>query len=471
MKKNILLILFISGALISNADIRLPNILSSNMVLQQQSKVKLWGWCSAAEKIYITSSWDNKTDSTYGSRDAKWVYTLSTPAAGGPYIITLRAGNTIVLENIMLGEVWLCSGQSNMEFGYNNGLPDIKEALNSCANVNIRFFYIPKTTSNYPQDDCEGRWVSCDSNTLKMFSAVGYFFGRKLNTDLNVPIGLINSNWGGTPAEVWTPKDTVLNDPALKDAAEKQVGVDAWPFWPLKPGLTYNAMIAPITNFNIAGTIWYQGESNVVAPDTYSKLFTTMIGNWRRIWEKDFPFYYVQIAPYSYNTNNTAALLREQQQIASNYPNTGMVVVSDLVDDVNNIHPINKHDVGLRLANWALADHYNHSGLTYKNPVYKNIEIFKDKAIISFNNVPSGIICKGKTVTEFFIAGADKIFYPATVKIEKDKLVVSAKQVLAPVAVRFSFNNTAIGNIFSTEGLPVTPFRTDNWEVDRSKLF
>lgn len=443
-----------------SAGIRLPAVLGSNMVLQQQSSVKLWGWSSPGEKITITTSWNNKTDTVKGSSDANWQVYVQTPAAGGPYTITFKGSNTIVLDNVMIGEVWVCSGQSNMEWSYQQKLQDIANELPTCYNTNIRFFYIPKTTSVYPQDNCVGEWTTCDSNSLKFFSAIGYFFGKKLNKDLHVPIGLINANWGGTPAEVWTPEAIVNNDAELKAAAAQQKINGGWP---ITPGLTYNAMIAPITNFSIAGAIWYQGESNVGTPATYGKLFTNMIDAWRKAWNKEFPFYYVQIAPFKYGNNINGALLREQQAKSMAHPKTGMVVITDLVADTANIHPTDKHDVGDRLANWALHDTYKKEGIVYKSPMYKSMEVKKDKVYIDFDNATAGLEAKGKTITELYIAGSDKQFYPAEAKIEKDKLVVWSKQVKEPVAVRYEFSNTGIGNLFGKDGLPVAPFRTDSW--------
>ena len=267
MKKIIVLftlLVFTFG--ISYAEVRLPAVLSSNVVLQQQSKVKLWGWAAPAEMVYITTSWDNKTDSVKATRDANWQLFVQTPPAGGPYTITFKGQNTITLEDVMIGEVWICSGQSNMEMNEQWGLPDVKAELPTCANKNIRFFYIPKTTSTTPQDDCKASWTLCDSSTLKAFSAVGYFFGKKLNKDLNVPIGLINSNWGGTPAEVWTPADLINNDPELKASAEKLKPKDGWP---KTPGATFNGMLAPVTNFSIAGAIWTR-EKVIPQPPTLS---------------------------------------------------------------------------------------------------------------------------------------------------------------------------------------------------------
>ena len=464
MKKNLLAFLpFLLLCITAHAAIRLPNILSNNMVLQQQSTVKLWGWAAPAEKILVTTSWNNKTDTVITTRDANWMLTVQTPVAGGPYTISFKGENTVELTGILIGEVWVCSGQSNMEMHYGWGLPDIGAALPTCKNNNIRFFYIPKTTAGAPQENCDGEWVTCDSNTLKSFSAVGYFFGKKLNDSLQVPIGLINANWGGTSAEVWTEPSAIANDEALKTAAAK---IEPWDWWPYKPGTTFNGMINPITNFNIAGSIWYQGEGNTAAPNTYAKLLSTMIGTWRKAWGKDFPFYYVQIAPFIYGEKYASAIVREQQTLALSYPKTGMVVITDLVDNIKDIHPKNKHEVGYRLAAWALAETYNKTGFVYKSPMYKSIDVQKGKAVISFNYINAGLVIKGPQITECFIAGADQIFYPAEATVSKGQLIVSSKQVTAPVAVRFGFSNKAIGNLFSIEGLPVNPFRTDDWPID-----
>ncbi|MGZ8511537.1 MAG: sialate O-acetylesterase, partial [Chitinophagaceae bacterium] len=296
---------------------------------------------------------------------------------------------------------------------------------------------------------------------------IGYFFGKKLQQYLNVPVGLINASWGGTPAEVWTPGNLVYNDAELKTASASQ---NKSPWWPVTPGIVYNAMIAPLTNFTIAGTIWYQGEGNTGTAVSYNKLFTTMIGAWRDAWQKEFPFYYVQIAPFKYGSKNIGALLREQQTETLSYPKTGMVVITDLVDDITDIHPKNKIDVAKRLADLALAETYNQKVAAYKSPLFKTTEINNSKAALFFDNAPGGFITKGnKKATEFYIAGEDKNFLPADVKLEKDRIIVSNKKIKKPVAVRFAFSNTAISNLFSKEGLPVCPFRTDNWEVDTSK--
>ncbi len=443
------------------AQLRLPAVLSSNMVLQRNATVKLWGWAGPGEKIIVRLPWSKRVDTVVTSRDARWSIDVQTPEAGGPYTIALDGRTSVKLENVLIGEVWVCSGQSNMEWSGNHGLKDIKAELPSCADNNIRFFHVPKTTAAYPQDDVKAAWTACDSNTLKSFSAVAYFFGKKLKKELNVPIGLINSSWGGTPAEVWTPVELVQQDEKLKGAAAKLTPSNGWPY---TPGSSYNAMIAPLTPFRVAGAIWYQGESNVNTAYGYTQLFTTMIGAWRKAWGYEFPFYYVQIAPFRYTPGQKAALLREAQTASLQYPRTGMAVITDLVDDTTNIHPQNKHDVGLRLANWALGDAYGKTGLAYKSPLYEKMEQQKGKIVLYFTNTEGGLKTSGGKPTQFFIAGPDKQFVPAEVKLEGNKAIVSAKTVKQPEAVRFSFSNAGMGNVFNGAGLPLNPFRTDNWE-------
>ncbi len=456
------------AAICSFAEVRLPAVFSDNMVLQQQSAVAVWGWSAAAEKIYVTNSWSDSIDSTQATGDARWKLTIQTPSAGGPHTVTIKGSNTIVLKNVMIGEVWICSGQSNMQWSGTNGLPEIAEELPRAANANIRFFQVRQTTSEYPQDDCPARWTECSAETLQGFSAVAYFFGKQLQEKLNVPIGLIDASWGGTPAEVWTPKETVENDPVLKAAAGK---ISRMNWWPNMPGAAYNAMIAPLTSFNIAGAIWYQGESNVVTYSTYDQLMRTLIGSWRKAWNKDIPFYYVQIAPFRYGNRHEGALLREAQTKTLDFPKTGMAVITDLVEDVKDIHPRQKKQVGQRLAAWALAETYAQSGVSYKSPLYSDFEVNKNKVTIHFKHAEAGLMLKpgDKRATEFYIAGEDRQFVPADVKIEADKVVVSSRQVKSPVAVRFGFSNAGIGNIFNKAGLPVAPFRTDDWQVDMGK--
>lgn len=443
-----------------SANVRLPAVLSSNMVLQQKSSVRIWGWADPNEKVIITTSWNNKVDSTKGDAMAKWQLQIETPTAGGPYTITIKGANTIILQNVMIGEVWVCSGQSNMEMNYYWGLPQMKEDIPAAVNSNIRFFHVPKNTAATPQQNGEGSWVACDTNSVKWFSAIAYYFGKKLNADLNIPVGLIHASWGGTPAEVWTPEESIDNNPVLLQASKRLKPSD---HWPVAPGKTYNAMIAPLTNFAIAGAIWYQGESNTGTAGTYHELFSTMIKSWREKWGEEFPFYYVQLAPFNYGNNSMGALLREAQLQTLAVPKTGMVVTTDLADDTSDIHPRNKKDVGLRLANLALANTYHLPVQGAMSPLFHRMDIKKGQVILGFEHAPDGLTQKGKAALGFLVAGNDKIFHPAQAKVVGNTIAVWSKEVKEPVAVRYAFTNTAVGNIFSKEGLPISPFRTDNW--------
>ena len=390
--------------------------------------------------------------------EGKWRVTIHTPKAGGPFTIDFKAHNHIRLNNVWLGEVWLCSGQSNMEFTYNwRKTKDINIDFDSAALYNLHFYQIPKTAANTPQEDVPGQWSNCDSTSVKNFSAVAYFFGKKLFKHLHVPIGLISANWGGTPAEVWTPAQLVDENPFLHKWQEKikpSIG------WPIIAGRAYNGMIYPLTQFSIAGTIWYQGESNVDTYQSYGQLFKTMIRSWRNRWNKDFPFYFVQIAPFNYGKSNGPAL-RDQQTKALELPHTGMVVTADLVSDTNDIHPHNKYDVGYRLANLALKEHYQLQGHFPKSPVLKSYQVNGNKIHIYFNDV-TPLQVKGGKVHTLFIAGKDHLLYPANLEIQKDgSIIVSSNKVKQPATVEYGYTNTRLGNITSVDGLPVAPFKIE----------
>jgi sialate O-acetylesterase len=470
--KNFLTLTALLFAFSLNAQLRLPALVSNGMVLQQNDSVNLWGWAGPGERIKVKTGWGTRVDSTFTSSGATWKLKIKTPIAGGPYTIEISTrSESITLSDVLIGEVWICSGQSNMEWSYLQGLKDIRAELPTCYNKNIRFFHIPKTTSAYPQDEVTATWEICDSTSIKKFSAVGYFFGKRINQQLNIPVGLINSSWGGTPAETWLPDAAVTSDPELKMAADK---IRPFDWWPSKSGLAFNAMIAPVTNFNIAGALWYQGESNTGTNSTYQKLMTTLIDSWRKAWKKDFPFYLVQIAPFKYGNHNVGALVQEAQTKLMSHPKTGTVVITDLVDNITDIHPINKRDVGLRLANWALADTYGVKGIAYKSPQFKSMDVVKGKVNLSFSDAPNGLIAKNKVITGFFISGETEQWFPAEAKIVADgtgsKIILTSKSVKEPKHVRFGFGNTIIGNVFSKEGLPLTPFRTDNFVVDQSEV-
>lgn len=305
-------------------------------------------------------------------------------------------------------------------------------------------------------------WEVCTPETMRKTSAIAYFYGKNIQDKLDVPVGLIVSAWGGTPAEVWLPSARITQNQELDKASKVR---DDFKWWPKKPAQCYHAMIEPLMPYGIAGAIWYQGESNadLGQTSTYDLLMRTLIQSWREGFRKEIPFYFIQIAPYTYGENSRAHLLREQQTETANFSNTGMAVIWDLVDDVKNIHPKNKQDVALRLSNRALAENYKIENLIYQSPQYSSMQVEKNKIRILFDHVPTELKCTEKRITCFTIAGEDQKFVPAEARIDGKSVIVSAKGVKKPIAVRFLFDNSSIGNLFSNEGLPVCPFRTDNF--------
>ena len=441
------------------AAVRLPAVIGSHMVLQRGPKATLWGWAAPAETVTVSISGSTNTWKATASNGGRWSIDIQTPQSAGPHTLRIKGGNEIVLEDVMVGEVWVCSGQSNMEWSGDQGLTQSKEEAPRATNALIRFFYVPKATSATPQDHLSARWVVCSPDEMIHFSAVGYFFGKHLHEKLGVPVGLINSNWGGTPAEVWTPSGIVDEDPDLRTAAAK---LKPFAWWPHEPGVAYNAMIHPLTPFRIAGVIWYQGESNVSTHGTYRKLFTRMIDGWRAAWKSELPFYFAQIAPYTYGEDPTrAAFLREAQTLAAAHPKTGMVVTSDLVDNVKDIHPQLKREVGERLARYALAETYAVAGPEHRSPTYRSHRVEGSSVRVEFDAVPTTLVSRGGPPTHFKVAGSDGRFVEAKAVIDGKAVVVSSPEVPAPIAVRFAFTCDAIPNLFSAEGLPVNLFRTD----------
>lgn len=461
LKTALALFIWLSATTLSG-QIRLPSLIGDNMVLQQKSDAVVWGWGEPGSEIKVTGSWNNDTVKTKISNHSFWSVKLKTPEAGGPYTVNIKSGDEITLRNVLIGEVWICSGQSNMEWSPSHNLMNAEEEIKNANYPDIRLFHVTKLASETAQDNCFADWQECSPQSMSTFSSIGYFFSRTLHQNLNIPIGIIEVAWGGTPAEVWVKPDLIEADPFLKSSAEKLLTYD---WWPNKPGVAFNAMINPLIPFGIAGAIWYQGEGNTINYESYRKMMNTLISGWRNEFGKNFPFYFVQIAPYAYDPDSKSAMIREaQMQTMNDIPATGMIIVSDLVDDIKNIHPRNKQDVGLRLANLALGDTYGIKGVTYKYPFYESMKIEKNKIRITFSNAANGLIVKGKELKHFEISGADKVFIPALAKIEGNSVIIQAKGLKSPEAVRFSFSNDAIGNLFSSEGLPAAPFRTDNWE-------
>lgn len=438
-----------------------PSIIGDHMVVKQKSDFRLWGWSNPNAGIIITNSWGKDTVRVRANQGGSWEAVLKTPVAGGPYEIGIRSGNEeMIIRDVLSGEVWLCSGQSNMEWNGIRGLKQIVEELPHCDNNRIRFFYVDKRISATPQDHLPGKWVVCDAVSLNRFSAIGYFFGKALQQEFHFPVGLINSNWGGTPVEFWMPGS------AWEDARLDSLKIRKGP-WAGWNSQAYNAMVYPLRKYNITGTIWYQGESNVTNATGYSELFSAMIEGWRKAFRQEFPFYYVQLAPYARCPEPWGTtLIREQQDRTQVVPKTGMVVITDLVDDVNNIHPQLKKEVGQRLAALVATEVYGKEGYPY-SPRFQSMIVKRNKVEVTFSGAADPLVVEGQECEGFEIAGEDRKFYPAKVKVESGKVVLSAKEVKSPVAVRFGFHNAAIGNLFGDNGLPVAPFRTDDWELEK----
>ena len=488
----------------AKSHVSLPAIIGSDMVLQQGIKLPIWGWACPGEKIEVSIAKDNLTITA--DAKGKWKVVLNPLQAGHERLSMIIKGShtTITLTNILVGEVWLLSGQSNMEWPLSLSKNSEYEVLRA-YNQDIRLFQVKNTDLENEATDTEGNWAICDAMAASSFSAVGYYFGKELYEKLDVPIGLINSTWGGTPAEAWVRKSVLEKDTyydeklAVYDSILTTYNgynnaINAWWDWiekkiqwnkekrpkPKAPPMPYseannpwnisgmyNGMIAPLAPFAIKGVIWYQGESNAKEALKYKELFPNLIKDWRDVWAQgDFPFYYVQIAPLRapFYGEKEAAMIREAQlETLEKVKNTGMVVTTDL-GNLMDIHPRNKRDVGKRLCLWALSQNYGRD-VVYSGPLYKDMTIVKDEIILSFDHVGGGLVARDSALTFFFIAGKDKQFYPGTAKIRGQQVIVSNKNIKRPVAVRFAFSNDAIPNFYNKEGLPASPFRTDDWKL------
>ncbi len=637
-------------AVIARADVKLPAIFGDGMVLQQKSSVTLWGWAAPGEKISVKGSWQWSGTTAKADADGRWKLKLKTAKAGGPHTLTINGSNEIILKDILLGEVWICSGQSNMEYTMAMLRTDAINADIAKADYpQIRLFTVKKAVSAVPLDDVDGQWLLCSPSTVGNFSAVAYYFGQKLHNELKVPVGLISSNWGGTKSEVWNSREALMKFDRFKDQVEQlgrpeyeaaakekyQKAVDEWqqkvaqldtglqqewfkpqldesdwktmelpgiwentemgamdgivwfrrntnlpPSWAkaemelrlgavddvatvwfngvslgttygwnqprvyripqsalhvgtnsivvrvvdtggeggfissaddmrigppgsdVKTGATiaktwkykigykgavpaspdqseasgmpnqgtptalYNAMIAPIVPFRIAGAIWYQGESNCYDAMLYRTLFPALITDWRNQWDQgDFPFYYVQIAPYGYGPGTYSQALREAQMMTLDaVPNVGMAVTMDIGEE-KDIHPKNKQDVGDRLARWALAKDYGRKDVVFSGPIYKSMKVERDTIRLSFKYADGGLVARGGPLTDFMIAGEDRNFVPAKAVIEGNNVVVSSSDIKNPVAVRYGWNDWTCPNLFNAAGLPASSFRTDDWPI------
>jgi sialate O-acetylesterase len=436
---SVLLLLLVSGT--AMGEVRLPNVLGSRMVLQRDAPVRIWGWAEAGEQISV--SLGDAVRQVTADSTGSWQVQLPAQAADGQKrTIQVVGSNTVELTDLLVGDVWIGSGQSNMAWQLKS-TDGADSAIAAADHPEIRLFHIPRVKAPAPADDVDAEWSICKSASIPEFSAVLYYFGLKLHQETNVPIGLINTSWGGSAIEPWTVTES-------------------------GSGEMYNGMVAPIVRLSVRGAIWYQGETNVLHKNgfSYANKMRDLITGWRRAFHHDsLPFYYVQIAPWSgrYEAGQLPALW-EAQTATLNLPNTGMAVTTDLVDDISDIHPRNKLDVGNRLALWALARHYGDSELVFSGPIFKSMTIDGNTARIDFHFSGGGLKSRDDApLSEFRIAGADGEFFDAKATITEDAVLVSSDNVAEPTQVRFGWHKLANPNLTNSAGLPASPFQTKDW--------
>ena len=496
------------------ADVQMPNIFGDNMVLQRGQTVPVWGKADPGEKITVVltsmdapSAKGKKPERRAGKaaagKDGRWMVKLGKIPAGGPWEMTVTGKNTLRFANVLAGEVWVCSGQSNMNFQM-AGLPNTKDEVSAANFPDIRYFSVSLISSETPLFDFPGatpKWVECSPATAGKFSAVAYYFGKEIRREIGVPVGLIHSSWGGSIAEAWTTMKTLQSDPKLRPimenldrlkaehpkakadfqrrSAEREKALkEGRPVLYLLPprapgekdwpsGL-YNAMINPMIPYGIRGAIWYQGESNSVRAEQYRALFPAMIRDWRDAWgQGNFPFIYVQLANWKTDTIPVEGTwgswpeLREAQLMTLKVKNTAMAVAVD-VGDSTNIHPADKQSVGRRLALGALNAAYGRK-VEWSGPLYKSLRRDGDRIRLRFDHAAGGLVAKGGALTGFTLAGEDRAFYPASAYIEGNEVVVRSERVSAPVAVRYGWTDNPYCDLYNSEHLPASPFRTDSW--------
>lgn len=466
-------LLLISNLNFSSAEVKPASIFTDHMVLQQQTDVAIWGWANNNSLVTLTSSWNKKKYTVKTDETGKWKLKIATPKAGGPYEITISDGKSITLKDILIGEVWFCGGQSNMEMpmkGFRSQpILGSNETILKSANSQIRLYTVPRSSVAVRQDNSKpSDWKVANPESVADFSASAYYFGKLLSEMLGVPIGLINDSFGGSSVQAWMSPESLNSFPEVKIPAKTDVIKVA----SRTPTTLYNGMLFPVIGYGIKGAIWYQGESNRIESDKYEDLFPAMVKDWRNVWGMgEFPFYYVQIAPFGYlkpeqiataGKTNSAYIRDAQRKSLLKIPNSGMAVLMD-VGESYNIHPANKEKVGHRLAYLALNKTYGMKGFGYASPDYESMSISDGTVAIKFSNAPNGLTAFGKTLELFEVAGADKVFHPANAVIKGTEVIVSAAAVPVPVAVRYAFKDFVIGDLFGTDGLPVSSFRTDDW--------
>ena len=474
IKHTLVIITLLLASFQINAKIKLPALFSDNMMLQQKSNAPMWGWAEKNRNLTIKTSWNSKIYKAKADAQGKWKIALQTPVAGGPFTIEVTEGTEkIIVKNVLIGEVWLCSGQSNMEMPLKGfqGQPvkNGNEIIVRSTNKNIRLITVPRATVLEPLTDFEGKWEVASPKSTSNFSATAWYFGSLLQEVLDVPVGLIHVSYGGSSMEAW------MNQEMLKDFASAKIPTtkeDLAKDPNRVPTTLFNGMLSPVIGYGIKGCIWYQGESNYERAAEYKDLMKKMVSSWRALWNQgDFPFYYAQIAPFNYasfhpkdylDKYNSAYLREAQLKASKEIPNSAMAVLMDIGEE-NSIHPMDKEKGGNRLAYQALARTYGVEGFEYESPKYKSMEIKDNSVTVSFDDVANGITSYEKEVTGFELAGEDKIFYPAKTVVRRKSVVLTSDKVAKPVAVRYLFKDFAKAELFSAGGLPVSSFRTDEW--------
>jgi len=491
----------------ATADVTLPAMFSDHMVVQRDAELPVWGWADAGEKVTVRLGDAQKTATADDS--GKWSLRFWARKEGGPLTLTVEAKNRIEIQDVLVGEVWVCSGQSNMAMSVSRSA-NFAEEQAAADHPQIRMFTVNRAAAEELQDRCNGNWQVCSPQTVGGFSATAYFFGRELNRELDVPVGLINTSWGGTPVQAWTSYavqskmtelQSLLDDwkqrvadyepEAAKKRYEKQL--EAWQqkakqakdagrrvprrpqvptdprLNPHHPGALFNGMVAPLVPYAMRGAIWYQGESNAsrYVAELYGLQLQLMIQDWRKRWNGQFPYLWVQLpnykAPQQQPVETSGWVIVQEEMLKSlALENTGMAITID-VGEANDIHPKNKQDVGKRLALWALGTTYD-KPIVYSGPIYEGMSTKDDQIIVRFKHTGDGLAARGEKLKGFAIAGEDKQFVFADAKIVGDMVVVSSSEVKDPVAVRYAWASNPDCNLYNSAGLPASPFRTDTWE-------
>ena len=469
--------IFIAVAMVwawsSEAAIKLPAFFMDNMVLQQQTDAPVWGWATPKKEVRVSPSWTDEVYTTRADKEGRWRLSLPTPKAGGPYEIRLSDGEELTLKNVMLGEVWICAGQSNMEMpmkGFKNQ-PVENGNLDAArgTNPNIRLFTVKRNAQIAEVEDVVGKWEEARPLSIRDFSATAYYFGRMVEEVIDVPVGLICVAWGGSACEAWMTPD-MLSPFTQVTLPKTQQEVDKTQ--QRCPTALWNGMLRPLVGMAIRGAIWYQGCDNWNRAYYYADLNAAMIRGWREKWGiGDFPFYYCQIAPFDYDIitavgqpRYNSAYLREQQaKVEHMVPNTGMAVLLD-VGMERGIHPYDKQTPGERLALHALAKTYGIEGIYCDAPILKEVEFKGDVVEVSFDRSSMWISCKHGFESKCFeVAGEDRVFYPAKAEVKQKKMIVRSEQVKNPVAVRYGFKDWVVGDLYGSDGLPISSFRSDDW--------